>query len=288
MEPNGKVKILCTTSQVGDMVRGIAPEERVDVLVLIEGDLDPHSYELAKGDDEKFQRADLIVYNGLGLEHGASVAALLATSPCAFSVGDAIREKAPGSLIHRGGAIDPHVWMDISLFAEAIGPVAHRLAAHDPEGKEAYVARAKALEESWKGADRELIELLRQVPENRRYLVTSHDAFHYFTRRYLAEEGEEGWEERFRAPEGLAPDGQLNPADLRRVVDFVEARQIGVLFPESNVNRDSIEKIASAAAERGLAVALSEKTLYGDSTGSKSYLEMMRYNGQTLAEELAR
>ena len=46
---------------------------------------------------------------------------------------------------------------------------------------------------------------LQTIPSERRYLVTSHDAFHYFTRSYLADPGEKDWAKRFAAPEGLAP-----------------------------------------------------------------------------------
>ena len=72
MAPNGKVKILSTTAQIGDLVEEIGGD-RMDYWVLIQGDLDPHSYELVKGDDEKLSRADRVFYNGLGLEHGASL-----------------------------------------------------------------------------------------------------------------------------------------------------------------------------------------------------------------------
>lgn len=59
MEDNGKVKALCTTAFVGNLVRNVGRDE-VDVLVLVNGQNDPHSYQLVKGDDEKFRRADVV------------------------------------------------------------------------------------------------------------------------------------------------------------------------------------------------------------------------------------
>jgi manganese/zinc/iron transport system substrate-binding protein len=116
--------------------------------------------------------------------------------------------------------------------------------------------------------------------------VTSHDAFHYFTKSYLADPEEVNWAERFAAPEGLAPEGQLNPGDIQKIVDFLRARNICVLFPESNVSRDSIRKIATVGRELGLEVCICSEPLYGDSMGQLTYLEMMRHNAQTIANHL--
>ena len=67
MEPSGKLKVLATTAFVQDLVQKVGGDH-IDTLTLIKGDLDPHSYQLVKGDDEKLGFANLIFYNGLGLE----------------------------------------------------------------------------------------------------------------------------------------------------------------------------------------------------------------------------
>src|SRR5688572_30797589 len=87
--PNAHVKVLTTTAMINDLVAQIGGED-VDTIALIKGELDPHSYELVKGDDEKFAAADLIFYNGLGLEHGLSLRQNLENNPKALSVGDPI------------------------------------------------------------------------------------------------------------------------------------------------------------------------------------------------------
>jgi manganese/zinc/iron transport system substrate-binding protein len=78
----------------------------------------------------------------------------------------------------------------------------------------------------------------------------------------------------------------LNPMDIDRTIQFLKAHQINVVFPESNVNRDVLVKIASASRELGLPVRICTEPLYGDSTSGLSYLEMMRKNGQTIAQQL--
>src|SRR5689334_19504873 len=83
----GKLKVLCTTSMVQKMVEGVGGEY-VDCIALIQGESDPHSYQLVKGDDDKLAEADLLFFNGLGLEHGPSLASFLDTSPKAYALGE--------------------------------------------------------------------------------------------------------------------------------------------------------------------------------------------------------
>jgi len=71
------IKVLCTTEHVACLVRSVGGDA-VDTLVLIENGSDPHSYQLVKGDNEKFRVADLICSSGLGLEKGSSCARSLA------------------------------------------------------------------------------------------------------------------------------------------------------------------------------------------------------------------
>lgn len=285
-ETSGKIKILSTTAQVGDLVQSIGGD-RIDGIVLIQGDLNPHNYEIVKGDGEKLAQADLIFYNGLGLEHGASLSATLRASPKATPVGERIAALHPHLILMKGPSIDPHIWMDISLWQKGIDPIVEALSLKDPEGAPYYRERGKMLSEKMEATHLKVRAMIQSVPSGKRYLVTSHDAFHYFTRGYLAESDELNWEERFAAPEGLAPDGQLNSLDLQKIVDFLKSKNISVLFPESNVNRDSIQKIATAGKEWGMDVRLCTEPLYGDAMGDLSYLEMMEHNAETIARYLS-
>ncbi|HSX10495.1 MAG TPA: zinc ABC transporter substrate-binding protein [Chlamydiales bacterium] len=285
MQDNKKLKVLSTTAQIASLVDAIG-KDRIDGWVLIQGDLDPHSYEMVKGDGEKFTRADVIFYNGLGLEHGASLAAILHDSPKATAVGDQIRLAHPDKILMKGKVIDPHVWMDISLWQKGIDPIVEALSQADPEGASHYREQGALLSAQMDAAHREIVSILRSVPSEKRYLVTSHDAFQYFSRSYLADPEEVDWSGRFAAPEGLAPEGQLNPRDIQKIIDFLRSRRISVLFPESNVSRDSIHKIASAGKELGLEIHICSEPLYGDAMSGLAYLEMMRHNAQTIAKYL--
>ncbi|PIS02499.1 MAG: ABC transporter substrate-binding protein [Chlamydiae bacterium CG10_big_fil_rev_8_21_14_0_10_42_34] len=284
-QDNGKLKVLSTTAQVGDLVKAVGGD-RVDGWVLIKGDLDPHSYEIVKGDGERLDRADLIFYSGLGLEHGASLSSILKNSSKSTAIGDRIESAYPEQILKKGGVFDPHIWMDISLWQKGVDPIVEALSAMDPEGAEGYRERGAILSREMLDAHNQILEMMQKIPSEKRYLVTSHDAFHYFTRSYLADPGEISWQERFAAPEGLAPEGQLNPRDIQKIIDYLKMKNIWVLFPESSVSKDSIRKIATAGNELGLNIQICSEPLYGDAMSGLTYLEMMHSNAKTISKYL--
>ncbi len=283
---NGKIKVLCTTSMVADVVQRVGGDA-IDCLTLIRGEHDPHSYQLVKGDDEKFSRADIVFYNGLGLEHGPSLHRYLEPSAKAFSLGEYVRQMHPESVLYADGVADPHIWMDMYLFSETCPFIAEELNKIRPNPQFAENCRASML--ALQELSCTLQSKLRAIPEAKRYLVTSHDAFTYFTRRYLAEPTEcvdESFRRRCQAPEGLAPESQMSTADIQRIVEYIVQHSIHVIFTESNVSRDSIKKLQDAASGKNHIVCIASKALYADSMGKAGdYAEMMQHNVEVLVHE---
>jgi manganese/zinc/iron transport system substrate-binding protein len=290
IQNNGKIKVLSTTAMIDDLIKQVGGEH-VDSLVLIQGELDPHSYQLVKGDDEKLAFAQLIFYNGLGLEHGPSLHTYLLRNPKAIALGDLIDRQQPNLIVYVHGQKDPHIWMDISLWSKAIPFIVEALSQQDPAHAADYQARGEKLQAEMQKAHQQARDIMHQVPADKRYLVTSHDAFHYFARAYLSDEEEiesGAWEKRFAAPEGLAPESQLSALDIKAIIEHLQRYQIHLLFPESNVSRDSIRKIMQAGKERGLDIQIACCPLYGDAMGQPgsegdSYLKMILYNARTLS-----
>lgn len=287
-----KVRVLSTIAMIDDLVCMVGGD-RVDHSALISGEIDPHSYEIVKGDDEKISDADLVLFNGLGLEHGASLCYKIKKHPFSFGVADEVARLYPERILTISGSTDPHIWMDISLWSLAIDPITDALVKLDPAGQEYYLKRAEDAKRKMRDTHHKVYNLLQSVPSEKRYLVTTHDAFSYFTRGYLAEptEIESGtWSKRFAAPEGLAPDGQLSTHDIQEIIDHLSRYKISVVFAESNVSRDSLKKIVSASREKKHDVNFSKRVLYGDAMGSfedrvSSYLEMIEKNAQSLISE---
>lgn len=268
------VNVLSTTALVRDLVCQIGGK-RIESVLLIEGEVDPHTYELAKGDSDKLLAADLIIANGLGLEHGASLRAFLDRHPRVLFLAEEIERLAPDRVLMVEHQRDPHIWMDISLWQLGISPIVEALSDLDPENAEFFSSNGETLRAELIATDLDLRQQLSSISQEKRFLVTSHEAFRYFTRRYLSEETQP-WEERCAAPEGLAPESQLSIADIERVIDYIERWQVKVVFPESNVSKASLQKIVTSCKYR---VSICDEHLYADALGEgHSYLQMMRHN----------
>lgn len=292
-EDNGKIKILATTAMVADLVQAVVGD-RADVAILIGVGQDPHSYQLVKGDNEKIQTADIIFYSGLDLEHGPSLKDRLIHSDNAYGLGQYLLEVHPELILTAEGSYDPHIWMDIDLFSQSLDFIASTISSIDPEGFQDYKNNAQQKYSKLQDLHQEIITLLHKLPDNSRYLVTSHDAFNYFTRAYLATESEKisgDWRKRFEAPEGLAPDSQLSTYDIQFIIDHLQFYDVHVIFPESNVSKKSILKIEEAAEQMGHQIQISEVALYGDSMGEEgsagdTYEKMIWHNAQAIYKEI--
>jgi len=287
---NGKVKVLSSTGIIDDLVAEIGGEF-VDHTALIMGDVDPHSYELVKGDDEKITFAHVVFANGLNLEHGASFRYHLEHHSHVVYLGGEIEKIVPDQILYNDGELDPHIWMDISLWVLAIDPVIEALSKEDPAHAAQYRANGEDLRAKMVATHEKISSELQSFSEEKRYLVTSHDAFHYFARAYLAE-GDTHLD-RCVAPAGLAPEGQLSVVDIQRVTDHLCDHKIDVVFPESNVARGALKKIVASCKHKGLNVRLCESPLYGDAMGHKgsgadTYLLMLEHNAKVLRDEWAR
>lgn len=293
MQGGGKVRILSTTAMIDSLVQKIGGSHVLSI-TLIKGDLDPHSYEMLKGDGEKIDLADLVFYNGLGLEHAPSLSHKLHHHQKAKAVGDFIASVDDEALIRVDGQVDPHVWMDISLWKLAVPLILRELVKVDPKHQVQYEQNAQRLLDEMQSVHKQVFQLIQAIPEERRYLVTGHDGFHYFVRAYFANEDEissKGWLDRFEAPEGLAPQSQISMLDLRKTLDFVAKHRINILFPESNLSNDSVNKMLRAGKEMGLEIRIADSVLYSDAlgaenSGAETYLEMMKHNAKAIYRNL--
>jgi len=281
---NGKLKVISTTAMIDDVVAQIG-KDRIDHTSLITGEIDPHSYELVKGDDEKLKTARLVFSNGLGLEHGASLQYCIERHSNHVALGNILYQKNPNTILIRGGQIDPHIWMDMGLWSEIIDPIVEALAKASPQDAPFFTENGKALKTEMLNTHALFKNKIASIPSEKKYLVTSHDAFNYFARAYLGDD----WENRSRAPEGLAPDGQLSCRDIQAIIDHLKNHSISAVFPESNISRDALRKIVLASRELGLSVEIVSEPLHADALGSKgsdadTYFKMMEHNVRVLSK----
>jgi manganese/zinc/iron transport system substrate-binding protein len=285
MHDDGRIKVLCTTAQTAALVEAVGGDA-VSVLTLVPPQSDPHAYQLVKGDAEKFQRAEIVFYSGLGLELSSGLMRRIARSRHC-GIGDAIGAKTQEAIVV-GTVQDPHMWMDASLWAEGAKIVAAELGALRPEYTQEFEERGRAVASRLQAFHKEIRMKLQTIPEHKRYLVTSHDAFYYFCRAYLSTDEERicgTWIFRCVAPEGLAPESQISTRDIHEAVQFISEKKIAIVFGEYGMNLDSLKKIALVANQRGFPVNICHYSLYSDTMtghGIDGYEQMLRYNADVI------
>ena len=179
------------------------------------------------------------------------------------------------------GQYDPHVWFDVSLWARTLQPIVRELSALDPENAGAFEANAAAFAKELTELDAWVKQRIETIPPAQRVLVTAHDAFGYFGRRYGME---------VMGLQGISTLSEAGLKDVDRVVETVVDRGIKAIFVESSVPRRSIEAVQAAVRSQGREVAIGGQ-LYSDALGAAdspagTYTGMVRTNVDTIVNAL--
>jgi manganese/zinc/iron transport system substrate-binding protein len=277
--PDGLLRIVATTSILADLAREVAGD-RAEVIGLMGPGVDPHLYRASEGDVARMSRADVILYNGLGLE-GRMGEVLRRLGDQAYAVAEAVPVAQRLRSEDFEGQYDPHAWMDAGRWAEAARALAEHLATRDPDHAEGYRARAEAYAERLDGLAAYVRQRVEAIPEGQRVLVTAHDAFGYFGEAYGME---------VRGLQGLSTATEAGTADVQDLAAFVAERRIPALFVETSVSPRAIEAVRQAVRARGLDVQIGgdlySDALGGPGSGAETYEGMLRHNADTIAEAL--
>lgn len=276
--------VLSMNRMIHDCVQEIVGD-RVVPIVLIDGSIDPHSYEMVKGDEDKIAVSQLIFCNGLGLEHTASLRKHLEHNPKAIFIGNLLVSKGFVPLQEEGFS-DPHIWTVMRVWRDGIQEIITALVQEFPQWEGEFRARGDALLQKMAQLDDWATQSLSTIPEHRRYLVSGHSAFGYFTKYYLATEQEVqdgSWRERCIAPEGVSPEAQVSVRDIIRVANYIQEHDIQVVFSEDTMNQDAIKKVLLGLGKHNVRVA--KDVLYSDNVRSNYFLTFV-HNVKTITEEL--
>lgn len=278
----GRLAVVATIGMIGDIARRVAGD-RAEISVLMGAGVDPHLYQPTRGDMEMLLASDVVFYNGLLLE-GRMTDALVRTASADRGVYAVTELIDPQYLVQpedMEGKDDPHVWMDPTAWAKAVEVIRDRLIEHDPGGRAEYEANASTLLTELQTLDKYCMQVLESVPAESRVLVTAHDAFGYFGRRY-------GFE--VLGIQGLSTESEAGVRDIERLVDLLVTRRVGAVFVESTVSDRNIKALIAGAAARGHTVTIGGQ-LFSDAMGPAgtyegTYVGMIDHNATTIARAL--
>jgi manganese/iron transport system substrate-binding protein len=269
-----KFKVVTTFTIIADMAQNVAGDAAV-VKSITKPDAEIHNYQATPGDIRRAQGADLILYNGLNLElwfkkffknlHDVpSVIVTEGVKPMSIAQG-------PYS-----GKPNPHAWMSPSDALVYVENIRAALVKYDSANAETYNKNAEAYKQQIRDMVQPIRDKVAQIPEDKRWLVTSEGAFSYLARDF-------GLKELYLWP--INADSQGTPQQVKRLIDKVRANQIPAVFSESTVSAKPAQQVARETGAKYAGV------LYVDSLSSQdgpvpTFLDLLRVTSNTIAEGL--
>ncbi|PAU71951.1 metal ABC transporter solute-binding protein, Zn/Mn family [Vreelandella alkaliphila] len=275
------LNVVATIGMIADIAQEIGGE-CVSVDALMGPGVDPHLYQASASDVATLRNAEQIFYSGYSLE-GQLGDVLERFSERTPTLAVAPASIDPASLITSQDVygIDPHLWMDVSLWVQTLPTLNAALSEARPDcaatfdaNTERYQAQLLALHEWVKDS-------IASIPDEQRILVTAHDAFSYFGRAYDID---------VEGIQGISTETETGIADIRNMADIVVDRAVPALFIESTINPRTVQAVIDAAKQRGQAVEIGGE-LYSDAMGDPdtvdgTYMGMIYRNTQHIVEAL--
>jgi len=280
-EPRSPVKIVATIGMIADVAREVGGEH-VRVTALMGEGVDPHLYKASPGDVRAMSDSDVVLYNGLHLEgRMADVIVKMAGRRTVAQVTDAIDEKLLREPPEFLGQYDPHIWFDVSLWANVVDRIRDVLREKDPANAEAYTAAASAYSQVLSELHEYAKSTLGTIPKDHRIMVTAHDAFGYFGRAYGLE---------VRAIQGISTDSEASLKDINSLVDVLVTGKVPAVFIESSVPRKTIDALVEGCKGRGHSIVIGGE-LFSDAMGKDgtldgTYVGMVLHNVDTITRAL--
>jgi manganese/iron transport system substrate-binding protein len=270
------VNVVTTSTMITDWAAQVGGDA-IDLVGILDPGADPHVYEPVPADSIALEEADIVFYNGYNLE--PNLVRLME------STGGDARQVAVGEIIqpldfeYEGQREpDPHVWGDVENVVQMVDLIRDELIQLDPDNQaelsqnaEAYIAQLNQLD-SWIAAQ------IATIPADQRQLVTTHDAFQYYTQAYdLAVAG---------TLIGISTEEQPSAQTVQQLAETIQSLGVPAIFAETTINPRLITTVAEEAG-----VALAPTELYSDSIGAPgsegdSYINMMVANTRAIVENL--
>lgn len=274
-----KPLVVCTTSIIADGMQEIFGNQ-VEVRALMGPGVDPHTYNPRPSDIHWLNEASVIVCNGFHLEGKmVSLFEQIKNRKTVLVLSDYVPRNE--RILLDDHIVDPHFWFDSRLWLESNYQAALKISEQFGLNSQQVLANFQ----DWKRAVTEMehvySEKVKQIPSNQLVLITSHDAFHYFGRRF---------DVRVYAIQGISTAQEPSVRAIMDLTDLIVQQKVRAIFVENSVNPKTIESLKSACQQKGQQVGIGG-ALYSDALGNKgshasTYKEMMEHNLKTVINAL--
>jgi zinc/manganese transport system substrate-binding protein len=265
-----RLNVVASFSILADFVRNVGGN-KINLTTLVGADGDVHVYTPAPADAKRVAEAKLVIVNGLGLE--GWLPRLVQSSG---SKGQVVTASAGIVPLKLGSAADPHAWQSVPNAKVYATDIANALAAAAPDEADFFRAQVKTYLEKLETLDREVREAIAKIPPERRKVISTHDAFGYFSAEYGIQ---------FIAPLGVSTETEPSARDIAAIIAQIKAQKIPAVFLE-NISDDRL--IRRIAAETGSKVGgtLISDGLTVEKGPAPTYIVMVRHNIKALTSAL--
>jgi len=267
-----KFKVVTTFTVIADMAKNVAGDA-AEVTSITKPGAEIHEYQPTPGDIKRAQGAQLIMANGLNLElwfqrfyqHLDGVPEVIVSA--------GIKPMGIGEGPYNGKP-NPHAWMSPDNALIYVDNIRDALVKYDPAHADTYRQNAAAYKQKITAALDPLRQQIADIPEDKRWMVTSEGAFSYLARDL-------GMKELYLWP--INADQQGTPQQVRKVIDQVKKNAIPAVFSESTVSDKPARQVARETGAHYGGV------LYVDSLSNAqgpvpTYLDLLRVTTETLVQ----
>lgn len=269
---NGPKRILTTFTIIQDMAQNVAGTAAIVESITKPG-AEIHDYEPTPLDLVKAQDADLVLWNGLGLERWFEKFLKRVKDVPSAVLTEGVEPMGIGEGPYSGKP-NPHSWMSPANAIIYVENIRKALVKLDPANEATYNKNAAAYTEELRAIDEPVRKKLEAIPPDQRWLVSCEGAFSYLTHNY-------GMKELYLWPVNADQEG--TPQQVQKVVDTVLANKIPVVFSESTISDKAMLQVAKETGARYGGV-LYVDSLTADDGPAPTYLKLLQFNADAIVK----
>ena len=269
----GKKTIYASFFPVAEFVKMIAGD-KFEVKTIIQTNEEPHSFELTSQAMKDLDGADLIAYNGAGMESFIDDLKENIKDDDKFldlSAGlNLLDSSKEGSDMT---SINPHTWLSIKNAKVMVDNIYRKLSAMDPDNEAYYKENLDKALAKFDELDKKFEDELSKVKSQDKYFVVSHAAFNYLADDYGLKQV---------AVTGISPEEEPLAKDLKTIADFVKEKNIKTIFFEGKATPKVAETLAKNTGTKTSTLYTMENL--DDDMIAKGYVGLMEENLKALVE----
>jgi zinc/manganese transport system substrate-binding protein len=264
-----KIKAVATFSILGDLLKNVGGD-RVEIVTLVGRDGDAHVYAPTPADAKTLAAAKIVFVNGLGFEGWINrlVKASATKAKVVVATTGIKPRKMEEADAHGHSEADPHAWQSVANTKIYVANIRDGLIAADPAGKSAFEANAAGYLAKLDRLEADVKAAIARIPQDRRRIITTHDAFGYFGAAYGMQ---------FIAPQGVSTENEASAWDVAKIIVQIRKQKIPAVFLENVSDSRLMDRIAKETGAK-VGGTLYSDALSGDKGPAATYLDMMRNN----------